>query len=125
MKNKNQTYQGLSTLEVLEGADNYNRWIADTVKQYAQSPILEVGAGIGNISDYFKNEKNMYITERDRELLKRLRNRFGKQRNITIKQLDVSKRNAMLEGKFATVFAVNVLEHIENDVKALSHMNLL
>ena len=50
---KNLKYQGIGTLEVLEGANNYNKWIAESLHKYAKAPLIEIGAGIGNISDYF------------------------------------------------------------------------
>ncbi|HXB11728.1 MAG TPA: hypothetical protein VNZ45_07065, partial [Bacteroidia bacterium] len=46
-------YQGISTLEVLKEARNYNKWLADTIIRYLSSPALEVGAGTGNLSSHF------------------------------------------------------------------------
>ena len=55
-------YKGVKTLEVLEGANNYNKWIADELLRYARGPILEIGAGTGNISTHFLGKKDLYLS---------------------------------------------------------------
>lgn len=116
---KKAIYQGLSTLEVLEGADNYNKWIAESILTVSKSPTLELGAGTGNISEYFIKRKLFSITEYDKVLVSHLRKKFSKKKNISIFHLDIeSKINKKLYSSYATIFAVNVFEHIENDLKA-------
>lgn len=118
-------YKGVKTLEVLEGADNYNNWIAGTIGKYINSPALEIGAGTGNISSYFKEKKNLVITDNDEELVSVLRNKFKKRKNISVEVLDISKQLGIINNKFKTVYSVNVLEHIKDDLKALRNMNKL
>lgn len=123
---KKTNYQGISTLEVLEGADNYNKWIADTIKKHSKSPIVELGAGTGNISDYFLNKKEVSITEYDRGLVKHLQTKYKTKKNVKIFQLDIEKTpEKKYVGKYNTVFAVNVFEHIKQDSKALSNARTL
>lgn len=118
MKKNKKTYQGTSTLEVLEGADNYNRWIAERIKAAAEFPALELGAGTGNISEYFLRTKGFTITEVDLELLRLLRKRFAKK--CKIGKFDLGHRPSnTLHYKYKTVFAVNVFEHIKDDVAAM------
>lgn len=120
MKN-NKIYQGLSTLEVLEGADNYNRWIAESLKKYTLSPIIELGAGTGNISDYFLNTKDFTITEFDANLVEHLKKKY-KKKNIRITRLDLAGSILPpLVGSYKSAFAVNVFEHIRDDDKALKN----
>ncbi len=84
-------YQGISTLEVLEEAKNYNRWIADEIESYVSSPVLEVGAGTGNLTKYFLKNKLMYITDIDKGLVTHLKKIFFREKNIIVKQFDVTK----------------------------------
>ena len=117
-------YQGVSTLEVLEGANNYNRWIADTVMYDIQSPVLEVGAGTGNITSYLTKVKSVYATDVDSQLVKALKSRFSDKKNIHCLQLDIlSAPQKSFRNFFSSIVGVNVLEHIEADRKALKNMH--
>lgn len=119
-------YQGVSTLEVLEGAGQYNKWISSEIMRYATGKIIEIGAGTGNISQFFISKKDFHITEVDPDLVKLLRKRFPKIKS-RISTLDIEKKPPItLKNKFDTLFSVNVLEHIEEDNKALENIyNLL
>ena len=44
---------GQSTLESLAGADNFNKWMFESIRPYCHGRILEIGSGIGNISNFF------------------------------------------------------------------------
>ena len=50
---KEVDHQGLETLKALAASNNFNRWIYDTIKPYTGGRILEIGSGIGNISQFF------------------------------------------------------------------------
>lgn len=117
-------YKGIKTLEVLEGADNYNKWIASRIKKYLKSPVLELGAGTGNISSYFTNIKDLSISDVDPILINQLRRKFKKHNNISITFLDVENVNKF-DKKFKSIYSVNVLEHIKDDLKALRNINSL
>lgn len=118
-------YQGTLTLEVLEGADNYNNWIASRIKPFIKSPALEIGAGTGNISAYFSNIKNLTLTDVDPNLSKKLLKKFTDKKNINIETLNIESKFTKVKNKFNSVFLVNVLEHIKNDQLALSNINSL
>ena len=47
--------EGLNTLETISKADKFNRWMFDTISPYCKGRILEIGSGIGNISQFFIN----------------------------------------------------------------------
>lgn len=115
-------YKGLKTLEVLEGADNYNSWIANRLKKYIKSPALEIGAGIGNISQHFHKLNELVLTDIDEALVNEMRTKFLTQKNISYETLDIQSNFSKVKSKFNTVFSVNVLEHIKDDEKALKNM---
>lgn len=115
-------YVGTKTLEVLEGAENYNRWISERLRPYIQSPALEIGAGTGNISEKFLNFQNITLTDLDSNLVEILRNKFAKRKNASFETLDISKSFSAVKNKYKTVYSVNVLEHIRDDENALRNM---
>ncbi len=116
-------YQGISTLEVLVEAKNYNAWIADEIRKHFESPLLELGAGTGNLTSYFVDYKNFHISEYDEGLLKHIKQKFSKYKQLTINRLDISKKPPkQYESFFSCIFAINVLEHIKNDQQALDNI---
>lgn len=119
-------YQGLSTLEVLKEAKNYNKWITDEIQQYITPPSLEIGAGTGNISSHFLQKKPLYLSDEDKGLVKNLKKKFEKNQNVFVTQLDITKQPYKKYQKFfSTLFAINVLEHIQDDQTALKNMNTM
>ncbi len=56
--------EGWDTLDAIAGADNFNKWMYETIKPYCIGNILEIGSGIGNISEFFL-ESNADITLSD------------------------------------------------------------
>lgn len=115
-------YQGLKTLEVLEGADNYNAWIASSISPYIKSPALEIGAGTGNISNFFKTIGKLVISDNDPALVNLLEKKY-KNKGVLIRELDIEKKGSInLSQVFKTIYSVNVLEHIKNDILALRNM---
>ncbi len=124
MKSK-KAYMGVKTLEVLEGADNYNAWIASRILPHIQSPALEIGAGTGNISDFLSSVEDLTLTDIDEELVKHLRGRFKGKGNITTEIFDITRKFYKITNKFKTIYSVNVLEHIKDDNLALKNMHRL
>lgn len=118
-------YKGIKTLEVLEGADNYNAWIASRIRSYIKSPAIEIGAGTGNISSFFTNIKELVLTDSDSGLIKHLVKKFEKKGNVISEVLDIESNLYRVKKHFNTVYSVNVLEHIKDDNKALRNMNQL
>jgi SAM-dependent methyltransferase len=120
---------GTETLEVISEAANFNRWMYRTIRRHCKGNILEIGSGIGNISQFFiKDGADITLSDFDSDYLPRLKTRFGTYANLMgIYRIDLSEKNPEaihpeLIGKFDTVFALNVVEHIEDDFLALQNM---
>ena len=120
-------YQGLTTLEALTEAKNYNGWIASNFYPYIKAPLLEFGAGIGNISELLSSYTPLCLTDTDERLLAHLKEKFSHSNDISVDYLDITQPPPdHLVESFQSVIGINVLEHIEDDEKALSHLgNLL
>lgn len=116
-------YQGVSTLEVLEEARNYNAWIATQIIPHISTPALEIGAGTGNLSKLFLNHKPLYLTDIDSGLVKHLKKRFANEKEVISATLDISQKPVKKYASFfSAIYAINVLEHIQDDLFALKNM---
>lgn len=116
-------YQGLKTLENLEIAKKYNQWIIDQFLTYLKDPILEVGSGTGNIASYLSKNHKVFLSDNDSGLVKTLQKKFRTNRQTSIFLYDVTKpAPAKYKNFFSTVIAINVLEHIEDDEKAIKNI---
>lgn len=120
--------EGLHTLEAISKAHRFNRWMYEQVAPFMQGRILEIGSGIGNISAFFK-ESGSDITLSDIRSLycETLRNRFT---GSVVEQLDLvhpdfHNRYRHLIGAFDSAFALNVIEHINDDGLAMRNLSSL
>lgn len=129
----NNDINGLKTLYVIKEAENYNRWIYETIKPFCSGEILEIGSGIGNISQFFLRE-GYYATLSDfrNTYCEKLRSELSTFNNLRkIICLDIAHDNFDKEYrkylcKFDTVFSINVIEHIQDDDVAIKNFyNLL
>src|ERR1022692_2697340 len=108
-----------SILDAFSSAPNFNRWMADTIKPYIGKHVLEIGAGIGNLSRILIVGRKRYVaTDLDGEHLERLRSRLAGRPNLETAILDASRAEDGLpfRGRMDTVVCLNVVEHIEDDL---------
>lgn len=117
-------YKGISTLEVLEDAVNYNKWIASEVKPHLTFPTLEIGSGTGNLSHYLIDNNKISLSDNDKGLVEHLKERFSRNKNIEVLFLDVTKKKK-ISSRYNSIFAINVLEHIKDDRDALKNIHSL
>jgi len=134
--NPNFTYkeidvEGMDTLSVLANANKLNQWFFDSIRPYCSGNILEVGSGIGNISHFFI-ENNLSITLSDirtnyLEALEKRFPSFNKDKMILFDLVDpdFDTKYLHLFESFDTIFALNVVEHIEQDALAISNCRKL
>jgi len=106
---------GEETLLALSEAPLFNRGLYSKIEKYVGRRILEIGAGIGNITECIRAEKILATDYSDR-YLDILRGKFRNAQHISIKRLDLSGDDPSrfaLE-KIDTVLCLNVLEHIKD-----------
>jgi len=108
----------LRVLDALEGAPNYNRWVADLTLPYLGDDPMEVGSGIGVSAALWLEAglPKITLTDIDEEALVRLRDRFAGDGRVQVESLDLS---AAGEGSHSAVVALNVIEHIADHQDAL------
>ena len=116
---------GAHILDSLSGTKRFNRWMADTVRPFIGKRVLELGAGIGNMTQQLAGGRKHYVaSDIDEEHLARQRVRFRGRPNLEIRKCDLCcpEDFAELRGKFDTVVCLNVVEHVEDDLTALRNI---
>ncbi len=118
---------GKQTLETISAAENFNQWMFETIKPYAQGKVLEIGSGIGNISYRFlKDGFSLMLSDYNEAYCEQLKREYADQDVLGVRQIDLvdpnfDKKHEDLFQNFDTVFALNVVEHIEDDCLAIAN----
>lgn len=120
----NDIYQetGASILEAFSRAARFNAWMADTIRPYLGRDVLEIGAGIGNLTHLLIPGRRRYIaTDIDTEHVARLRARFEHRPNLETRKCDLGSPADFetLREAVDTVVCLNVIEHVADDRLAL------
>jgi len=113
-------------LDAFSEAPNFNRWMAETIRPYLGKYVLEIGAGIGNLSRHLAARRKRYVaTDLDGEHLGRLNSRYGTRPNLETYSLDASRPQDFQQflGRMDSVVCLNVVEHIQDDVGALRNIH--
>jgi glycosyltransferase involved in cell wall biosynthesis len=116
------TTYGRGVLNNLTGTPQYLSWLARTLRPYLGDSVLEVNAGIGNISGRLMSRRVLYVAaEKDPLHLHALRNRFLRTPNVVVQRIDpeVSGDFAAMDGCFDTVLCLNVLEYLAEPAAVL------
>jgi glycosyltransferase involved in cell wall biosynthesis/precorrin-6B methylase 2 len=119
---------GPSVLDSFSIALNFNRWMADTIAPWVGRRVVEIGAGMGNMTRQLCPRRKLYVaTEIDPEYLEQLRSRFRHRPAVRPRKLDAADAEDFLPlaGCFDTVVCLNVLEHIADDTGALERIRTL
>jgi glycosyltransferase involved in cell wall biosynthesis len=116
---------GAKILDSLAGTKRFNRWMADTVRPFVGTRVLELGAGIGNMTQHLARGRKIYVaSDIDEEHIARLRVRFRGRPNLEIRRCDLCDAADFqpLLGLFDSVVCLNVVEHVEDDLGALRNI---
>ena len=82
---------GPDILHALAAAPRFNRWMADTIAPYTGRRILEIGAGIGNLTRMLAPRRAAYVAgDIDGEHLARLKTRFQHRPNLRVVHCDLA-----------------------------------
>lgn len=114
-------YSASRELELLSNTPKSTRIILDLLKPYLGPKVLEVGAGLGQITNILSDDGYLVTAlEPDTSLFHKMK------RPITAICLNSTLENALLRGHFDelalfdSALYVNVLEHIENDIEEIT-----
>jgi len=116
---------GRGVLNNMTGTPQYVSWLARRLREHVGDTVLEVGAGIGNISGRLMARRVLYVAaEKDPLHLHALRNRFLRTPNVVVQELDpeVPEEMSGLENCFDTVLCLNVLEYLDDPGTVLTSL---
>jgi SAM-dependent methyltransferase len=119
---------GAETLERLAAAPRFNAWLFSRLRRWIGQDVLEIGSGIGNLSDFLVGRRKVVLSDADPSYVERLLERFAGRPNVTVTQLSLPAVDGAFGGasrRFDTILCVNVLEHIAEDVESLRTMRRL
>lgn len=107
-----------SVLEALEGARNYNEWVASLVLPHLGDDPLEIGSGTGTYAELWLGMGlgRLTVSDLDANLVERLRERFAGDSRVQVVELDLLTAPP---AEHSAVVALNVLEHVDDDVAGL------
>lgn len=121
--------EGRETLDAIAEADRFNKWMYQTIKPYCSGKILEIGSGIGNISKFFIDAKaDITLSDIRPIYCDVLKNRFPEAKDVIQLDLTHPSFDAVYMqnlGKYDSVFALNVIEHIKDDTLAIRNCHKL
>ena len=116
----------MADLQQMLQARNYNQWLNSMITPFIGKRVLEVGAGIGNLSkEIIKDTEQFYAIEPNPNCQRVLNEIFINDPKFTLipKRIEESKSLNNLKGKLDTILCVNVLEHIQDDQESLRVLN--
>ena len=119
---------GRGVLNNLTGTPQYLSWLARQVRPHVGDEVLEIGAGIGNLTGRLMARRMLYVAaEQDPLHLHALRNRFLRTPNVTVQKIDpdAAADFAGLEECFDTVLCLNIMEHLEDPRAVLDRLTAI
>ena len=125
---------GQSTLETIASAERFNEWMYNTIKSFCSGKILEIGSGIGNISQFFLRAgsiESLTLSDIRKDYFRVLQQKFSQYNSLEdVILLDLSepefeKKYKRYHQTFDTLFALNVIEHIQDDNTAIRNCRFL
>jgi SAM-dependent methyltransferase len=109
--------------ELEDGSGQYQRryraYQFELISRHCGPSVLEVGAGLGEFASQFSGLQRHVVTDVDPGCVASMAERFRGRPEMEARQLDLRGRLPDIGAPVSTVVAINVLEHIDDDVAAL------
>jgi|HubBroStandDraft_6_1064221.scaffolds.fasta_scaffold00646_9 glycosyltransferase involved in cell wall biosynthesis len=115
--------RGGEILERLNRAPRFTRWMADVIRPSVGKRVLEIGAGIGNMSVHLMPRTIYWATDVNPHYLDYLETLRPTRPYLQVAYTDAMNAESFPEGQaFDTVVCLNVVEHVQDDVGALRNI---
>jgi SAM-dependent methyltransferase len=117
----------ISDLEIMAGAKNYREWMYRRLAPYIGQRVLEIGSGIGNFTKLLLDRDLVVATDNYQPCVEYLSSHLGEKLKAPPILLDAAGEigSELRQHEFDTIVCLNVLEHIEDDLRALEQMHSL
>ncbi len=113
---------GSEILARLNRAPRFTKWMADTIKPHAGERVLEIGAGIGNVTANLVPRASYWASDINPHYLDLLEKLKQTQPYLQVQYTDAAVAETYPPERFDTVVCLNVVEHLEDDVAALKNI---
>ena len=107
---------GSHILSELERARRFNIWMADALRPYLGDRVLEIGSGVGTLTNQFIPRSLYLASDINPNYLYYLRSYSIGKPYLNVRKIDATNAEDFkgLDGKFDTAVMVNVLEHVDD-----------
>jgi glycosyltransferase involved in cell wall biosynthesis len=115
---------GYRTLLRLARAERYNAWMFSRLRPFVGERVLEIGAGIGNMTRHLLGREHVVATDLNPRYLRILANTFERHNRVQVMLLDLTAFDPadLALHRLDTILCLNVLEHVADDRTALRRL---
>jgi glycosyltransferase involved in cell wall biosynthesis len=115
---------GSAILARLSRAERFNQWMADTIRPHLGERVLEIGAGVGNLTRALVPRKEYVASDINPHYIDALRGLGISKPYMRVTHTDVRELDTFPKtpGGFDSAICLNVLEHIDDDRGALANI---
>jgi glycosyltransferase involved in cell wall biosynthesis len=116
---------GAHILHSLSRARKFSGWMSDAIRPWVGRSVLEIGAGIGNLTVHLVPRDRYRATDINTDYLDYLANFALGKPYLEVGALHAESPSdfAPLAGRFDTVVCLNVLEHLDEPVRVLENFH--
>jgi glycosyltransferase involved in cell wall biosynthesis len=121
----NYSDPGKVTLDAMEQAPEFNKWMYESVKPWLGNRVAELGVGRGNMSKLIRQHDQVLLTDYRTDYIEEVLGKWKASGNVRIGKLDMTLREdyeQLREFAPESVVFFNVLEHIEDDRAVLASL---
>jgi len=115
---------GTLTLESMNEAPRYNRWILGKFKKYLKGDILEIGSGTGNFTKLLTGFGNVWASDISKDYINKLKQEITELKGAGVADIEKGKY-FFKQQKFDVIVCLNVIEHIKDDSQAFLNLQKL
>ena len=130
--NSDQDFAVFETLQSISNAPNFNYWMYKTISPYLKGSILELGSGLGNISEYIvKDFNDVTLSDYNLDYCEFLQKKFHGSPNVKqiisldLQDLQFKSKNTHLKESFDSIVLLNVIEHLKDDQLSVDYCHFL
>jgi glycosyltransferase involved in cell wall biosynthesis len=115
---------GSQILARLSRAPRFNAWMADTIRPYCGSSVLEIGSGVGNMTRQLIPRSKYVVSDINPLYLRTLSGLLKDRPYLEATYCDITDPGTFpaANGQFDTVICLNVIEHVDDDRASLTNI---
>jgi 2-polyprenyl-3-methyl-5-hydroxy-6-metoxy-1,4-benzoquinol methylase len=127
-----EDYVGHANLEIISKNYRFNDWMYKQIKTRLEEKmgnVLEVGSGLGTFSEKIFRDmgssSHLMLTDFSARYVQSLKTKYSSFQNVSVDRMDLNSREEYSRigyGKYDTIIALNVLEHVKDDLLALQEL---